>query len=195
MDPIYFKIWELAQPYYEQGRPMDIAHIKWMMRDAFLVCQMEKIDDSLLLPLVILHDVGYAKVPKDNPFNLDLRKAHMEEGAKIAKEILEKVDYPKDKVEKIVYYVSVHDNWAFGDDEVYKNDIILGVFNDLDFMWLATEKGFVAIADYLKLNHKAMLEYIKNDEKLINRPLSTKTTQKLFANYIEERKEESKWMS
>ncbi len=194
MDPIYFKIWELAQPYYEKGRPMDIAHIKWMMRDAFLVCQIEKIDDSLLLPLVILHDVGYAKVPKDNISDLDLRKANMEEGAKIAKEILEKVDYPKDKVEKIVYYISVHDNWAFGDNEIYKNDKILAVFTDLDFIWMATEKGFVAVADNLKLNHKSMLEYLQNNPKLVERPLSTKMTEKLFANYIEERKEESKWM-
>ena len=195
MDPIYFKIWELAQPYYEQGRPIDIARIKWMMRDAFLVCQIEKIDDSLLLPLVILHDVGYAKVPKDNISDLDLRKANMKEGAKIAKVILEQVNYPKDKVEKIVYYVSVHDNWAFGDNEVYKKDKILAVFTDLDFIWMATEKGFVAVADNLKLNHKSMLEYLQNNPKLTERPLSTKITQKLFANYIEERKEEAKWMS
>ncbi len=195
MNPIYFKILELALPYYEHGRPMDVAHVKWMMRDAFLVCQLEKIDDSLLLPLVILHDVGYSQVPKDNPFNLDLRKAHMEEGVKIAKEILEKVDYSKDKAERIMHYISVHDNWAFGDNEIYKKDKILAVFNDLDFIWMATEKGFVAVADYLKLKHKAMLDYLQNNPKLTERPLSTKITQKLFANYIEERKEEAKWMS
>ena len=194
MNPIYFKIWELAQPYYEQGRPMDIAHIKWMMRDAFLVCQMEKMDDSLLLPLVILHDVGYSQIPKDNPFNLDLRKTHMEEGVKIAKEILEKVDYPKDKAERIIHYVFVHDNWAFGDNEIYKKDKILAVFNDLDFIWMATEKGFVAVADYLNLKHKAMLDYLQNNPKLTERPFSTQITQKLFTNYMEERKEEAKWM-
>ena len=118
MNQIYEDIWKLAKSYYEKGRPMDIDHIEWMMKDAFLVCQKENLDDSLLLPLVILHDVGYAEVPKDNPFKLNLRKAHMEAGAKIARHILEKLNYPKDKIKKIEYYVSVHDNWALGDNSV-----------------------------------------------------------------------------
>jgi hypothetical protein len=37
MKQIYREIWELAKPYYEKGRPMDIDHIRWMMKDAFLV--------------------------------------------------------------------------------------------------------------------------------------------------------------
>jgi hypothetical protein len=190
MNQIYENIWELAKPYYEKGRPMDIDHIEWMMQDAFLVCQKENLDSSLLLPLVILHDVGYAEVPKDNPFKLNLRKAHMEAGAKIARHILEKLNYPKDKIGKIEYYVSVHDNWALGDNEIYKKDIILGVFTDIDYMWMATPKGFPALMKILDKSKKEMLEYLETNEKLILRPFSTKTTKNLYQKYLEDRRKE-----
>ena len=186
MNQIYEDIWKLAKSYYEKGRPMDIDHIEWMMKDAFLVCQKENLDDSLLLPLVILHDVGYAEVPKDNPFKLNLRKAHMEAGAKIARHILEKLNYPKDKIKKIEYYVSVHDNWALDDNSVYENDLILSTFTDLDFIWMVTKKGFPLMMNYLNKDKKELLDFIKNNEKLTKRPFSTKTTKNLFEKYLKE---------
>lgn len=190
MKQIYKKIWELAKPYYEKGRPMDVDHIEWMMKDAVLVCQKEKLDDSLLLPLVILHDVGYAEVPKDNPFKLNLRKAHMKAGAKIARRILEKLNYPKDKIEKIEYYVSVHDNWALGEIEVY-NDEILGAFTDLDFTWMATPKGFPALMKILDKSHQEMIDYLEDRETPAKcLPFSTKTTKSLYEKYLEDRRKD-----
>jgi len=190
MKQIYNQTWELVRPYYEKGRPMDVNHIEWMMQDALLVCEKENIDDSLLLPLVILHDVGYSEMPKDNPFNLDLRKGHMEAGARIARSILEKLDYDQDKIEKIEHYVSVHDNWAFGDNEIYMRDIVLGIFNDLDYMWMAVPKGFTAVMKILDMNGKELVEYLENDEKPRLRPFSTKTTQKLYEDYLNDRRKE-----
>lgn len=187
MKEIYKKIWELARPYYEKGRPMDVDHVKWMMQDALIVCEKEDIDDEILLPLVILHDVGYAEAPKDKPHNLDTRKAHMKAGAKIAKQILEKLDYPKDKTEKIVYYVSVHDNWAFGDYE-YKRDRILGAFKDLDFIWMATPKGFPAMMKLMGKSKKEMIEYIESRPEEEGLVLTTKTTKELFEKYLSDRK-------
>ena len=180
MNKIYTEIWKLAKPYYKKGRPMYIAHISWMIKEALIVCKKENLDDSLLLPLVILHDVGYADVPKDNPFKLNLRKAHMAAGAKIAREILEKVKYPLEKIKKIEFYVSVHDNWALGDDSVYKKDLILAVFNDLDYIWIATPKGFPALMKILNKTGREMLDYLKNDDKPKLRPFATKTTKTLY---------------
>ena len=190
MKQIYEEIWKLAKPYYVKGRLMDIDHIKWMMKDASIVCQKENLDDSLLLPLVILHDVGYSEVPKDNPFKLNLRKAHMKAGAKIARRILEQLNYPKDKIEKVEHYISVHDNWALGDNEIYKKDKILGVFNDLDFMWAATSKGFPAVMKILNKNRQETLEFLYTDDKQKLRPFSTKTTKDLYGKYLEDRQKE-----
>lgn len=134
MEQIYATIWEKALPYYERGRSMDIAHIQWIMRAVEEVCQSEQqLDQTILMPLAILHDVGYAEVPKNNPFNLDIRKSHMQTGARIAGTILETVGYEIPKRERICGLIAVHDNWALGDDSVYA-DQELAVFNDLDFI-------------------------------------------------------------
>ncbi len=184
MKKIYQTIWELARPYYKKGRSMDIDHIEWMMQDALTVCKEESLDDSLLLPLVILHDVGYASVPKNNPYNKDLRKAHMKEGAKIARSILESTKYPQEKIEKIVYYVSVHDNWAFGDYTIYKKEKLLGVFTDLDFIWIATPRGFPAMMKVLGKNQLEMLAYLEAHKTPSVGAFSTKTTKGLYEKYV-----------
>ena len=190
MKDIYTKIWKLAKPYYEKGRPMDVDHIEWMTKAALEVSEKENLDDSLLLPLVILHDVGYAEVPKDNPFNKDIRKAHMKAGTNITRRILKEVGYPQDKIEKIVYYVSVHDNWALGNDKIYKEDIILGVFTDLDFIWMATPKGFPALLKILKKSAPELIGYLETDEKHIKRPFFTRTTKNMYIKYLDDRKKE-----
>ena len=41
MNDIYQKIWDLARSYYEEGRPMDIDHIEWMMEQALIACESE----------------------------------------------------------------------------------------------------------------------------------------------------------
>lgn len=190
MEQIYNKIWELAKPYYKKGRPMDIDHIKWMMQEAVVVCQKEKLDDSILLPLVILHDAGYG-VGKHVYFEKELKKEHMENGKQIAKEILSKLNYPKDKIDKIEYYISVHDNWALGDNEIYKKEGLLGIFTDLDYMWLATSKGFSALMKILGKGQQEMIEYLETNDKLILRPFSTKTTKNLYERYLEDRRKEA----
>jgi len=155
MKPIYNKIWELAKPYYLKARPKDIIHIEWIMPVALSLAKQENLDDILLVPLAILHDVGYAGITT-NSMKLETRKVHMAAGAKIAREVLEQVNYPQEKIDKIVYYVSVHDNWALGDFKVYE-DPILGVFGDLDFIWALTEKGFPA---FVKIYGKTIQETI-----------------------------------
>lgn len=186
----YLQIWSLAKEYYKKGRPMDIDHIKWMMKDALLVCKKEGIDESILLPVVILHDVGYAEVPKDNPFKIDLRKAHMKTGAKIAKKILAKLKYPSNKTHKIAQLIAIHDNWAFGQNEIYIKDKTLGTFSDLDYIWMATKKGFPALMKILNKNPAKMLAYLENNEKPIEIPFSTKTTKILYEKYLKERRKE-----
>ena len=105
MEDIYKKIWELAKPYYEKGRPMDIDHIEWMMIEADKMCEAEGIDKTIFIPLVILHDVGYSQVenPKDNPFQLDMRRAHMKAGEELSEKILKMLNYDPEKIKKISY--------------------------------------------------------------------------------------------
>ncbi len=184
MKNIYKEIYNLAKPYYLEGRPMDIDHIEWMMEVTEIVSKTDNLDDTILMPLVILHDVGYAEVPKDNPFNLNIRKLHMEAGANIARDILNKLNYPKEKTEEIVYYISVHDNWSFRENKIYREFPLLGIFTDLDFMWMASPKGFEALKGILKKNSEEMIKYLENNEKLKSRPFVSKTAKKIFEKYL-----------
>jgi hypothetical protein len=188
MKKVYNKIWELAKPYYLKARPMDIEHIEWMMPEALVLAEQENLDDDLLVPLAILHDVGYAGITT-NSMKLETRKAHMAIGANIAKEILEQVNYPQEKIDKIVYYVSVHDNWAFGDFKVYENPI-LGVFGDLDFIWALTEKGFPA---FVKIYGKSIQETIyyldQSNENTKGAPFTFESTQNLYEKELNRLKE------
>ena len=193
MKEIYKKIWQLAKPYYKKGRPMDISHIEWMTEEAKKVCHSEDIDDSLFIPLVILHDVGYAEqngASDKDPFNQDLKRNHMISSERISRRILTELDYPKDKLEKILYYISVHDNWNLGDDKPYKADKILATFNDLDFIWLAVKKGFEEVRKMIDKNPAKMIEFVEKSEKITRRPFATKTTRNIFYQYLSERKKE-----
>jgi len=192
MKKIYLQIWKQAKPFYKKGRPMDINHIEWMMKEALNVCNKENIDDSLLLPLVILHDVGYSAIKniKDvDYYQTDIRKVHMEIGSKIAIDILKKLKYPNLKIEKISYYISVHDNWSFGEINLYIKDKILGNFKDLDYIWMFTPKGFSAIQKVLKKTKKRMLEHLKKELSPIGgkKPFSSKTTKELHDKYLKDR--------
>jgi len=162
-----------------------------MMVDADIICEKENLDASILLPLAILHDVGYAEVSnKDNPFQLDIRRAHMKAGSDIAERILKEIGYPEEKIRIIADYIAVHDNWAFGEHDRYINDVLLGTFNDLDYMWMATKKGFDSAMVMLKKTPEEMLRYLKDNEKPVNRPFSTETTKELYANYLKDREAE-----
>ncbi|MFH1276296.1 MAG: hypothetical protein ABIH82_04225 [Candidatus Woesearchaeota archaeon] len=195
MKQIYQKIWQLAKPYYEKGRVMDLEHVSWMIKVAEDVCENELVDDTILMPLIILHDIGYSLCPKVNPFNLDLRKAHMEKGAVEAEKILKSINYPQEKIKEIVYGVSVHDNWAFDESDIFNNNLILGIMNDLDFTWSASKKGFVYLCGYLNTNQFGGLKWLEEEKKPITRPFTTKTTKELFEKYLIERKDEIKTKS
>lgn len=183
MDQIYLKIWQLAKPYYEKGRVYDIDQINWMMPEADRIADIEKLDKKLLLPIVILHDVGWSKIKKYNPNIKDkeTKKIHMKEGAKIAHEILELVGYDKKLTKKIVYYISIHDNWILGDNKPYRDSKEMALFNDLDFLHVTFSiRTFKFTGESMGLNPREFYEFWKNDEKLINRPFCCKTTKKMF---------------
>jgi putative nucleotidyltransferase with HDIG domain len=126
MKKIYQRLWALAKPYYKKGRPFDMLHIQILLKNAETVCHKEKIDASLLIPLVILHDIGYGTT-QPVFFEKNLKKQHMIAGAKLANTILRKINYPKDKIKKIVHWISIHDNWIFGQTTIYKRDKVLAI--------------------------------------------------------------------
>jgi len=192
MKEMYRKILEKAIPYYKKGREGDVEHIRWLFDTIPKYVDESEVDFDILIPVVLLHDVGYSKVPKgSNPYNLGIRKLHSEEGAKIAENILKKVGYPADKINEVKRLVLKHDNWAFGDS--FADEPILSYFHCFDFMWMASEKGFDIVRKFLDKEPKEFYEQIKEFQKkneAEGRRWLTKRIEDLYDRMMEERKKD-----
>ena len=104
----YADIFDLAVPYLDT-RSNDVhTSIAFQMALQLLDCYPAA-DESVVLPAVILHDVGWKMIPEEeqltafgpNMSNADLRRQHEQEGARIALEILKKLNYDAVKAEEI----------------------------------------------------------------------------------------------
>ena len=190
MKKVYGEILQKALPYYEQGRKGDVEHVKWLFEIVTKYVDESEIDFDVLMPVVILHDVGYSKVPKgSDPFNLDIRKLHSEAGAKIAEQILMEVDYPEGKVAEVKRLILKHDNWAFGDS--FADEPVLRIFNNFDFMWMASKKGFDIVRKFMKQEPKEFYEQIQkfqaeNEEQ--GRKWFNKKINDIYKKLMKERK-------
>jgi hypothetical protein len=187
MEQIYLGMWEKAKPFYEKGRVYDIDQVSWMMKEGERIAEIENLDKKLLLPIIILHDVGYSVVGQKNPHIKDknIKEMHMKEGAKIAEKILEDLNYDTELAEKIVYYISKHDNWVLGDDMPFKECKEMALFNDLEFLFVTSSKqAFKYSAESMGLSEKEFYDFWKTDEKLTRRPFCCEETRKMWKEMI-----------
>jgi HD superfamily phosphodiesterase len=114
--PIYQKIFEKAKPFLRTRK--NLIHTKIALRYALTLLKSEKGDEAVVIPAIILHDVGWKAIPEHlhltafgpNPSNPKLTKVHELEGAKIAKAILGKMHYPPEKFNEIFRIIQGHDS-------------------------------------------------------------------------------------
>jgi HD superfamily phosphodiesterase len=94
-------------------------------------------DEDIVIPAIILHDVGWKKVPEDIQMKAfgpkssmpEWNRVHEVEGARIAGDILRKVDYHEDKILEIQEIIKGHDSRK---NPISKNDSIV---KDADKLW------------------------------------------------------------
>lgn len=142
MKAVFEKIWQLAEPYLDT-RKNDI-HTKISMELAFELLCRENGDSTIVIPAIILHDVGWKKVPEHlhlkafgpKATSQELNRIHEKEGSKIAKEILKEISYDGDKVKEIKKIIKGHDSRK---DPISLNDRIV---KDADKLWRYTKVGF-----------------------------------------------------
>ena len=114
--PIYQRIFEKSKPFLRTRK--NLIHTRIALRYTLELLKSEKGDESVVIPAIILHDVGWKVVPEHlhltafgpNPSNPKLTRLHEREGAKIAKGILEKLRYPSRKIEEICQIIRGHDS-------------------------------------------------------------------------------------
>lgn len=159
MNDEYVKLFEIARPFLDTRDNENHTRIAYEF--AVRLLNEEGGDPAVILPAVILHDVGWKCVPEDlqltafGPGKIDaaLNRIHETEGARIARELLEKVDYPAPLIDEIAQIVEGHDSVK---QPRSLNDAVV---KDADKLWRYTEIGFdtdsgrfgIEASDYLAI--------------------------------------------
>ena len=113
---VFKRIFKLAQPYLKT-RYNDV-HTEMSRQLAYELLRAEGGQESIVIPAIILHDVGWYKVPAalhlkafgPKATSPELNRNHEQEGVRIAENILTKVNYDKDKISEILKIIDGHDS-------------------------------------------------------------------------------------
>lgn len=142
MKAIFRKIRALADPYL-RTRDNDIhTDISTIMARALL--EKQGGDEDIVIPAIILHDVGWKTVPEAQQIMAygpkatrpELNRQHEVKGVEIAGDILAAVSYDPEKTEEILEIISGHDS---RETPLSLNDRIV---KDADKLWRFTREAF-----------------------------------------------------
>lgn len=169
--PKLLQIWDLALPY--QDARNDPGHARVVTKYAAHLCKLESTEEDIVIPAAILHDIGWSQLSeeermlifnKDNPkeLRLKMRYRHQEEGVKLAREILKKVNWQNEKIGEICEIISEHDT---REGFISANE---GAMRDADKLWRFDNYGFLDDNKNSKVSYKrhlkALEDYFTNPE-------------------------------
>jgi HD superfamily phosphodiesterase len=138
---IYENIYQAAQPYLDT-RQNDL-HTRIVRSFAEKLLKAEGGDEQVVIPAVLLHDLGWKMIPEDlqlkafgpGEYDRELNRVHEVEGAKKAREILESLGYEPRLTDEIVEIISEHDSRTHA---LSLNDAIV---KDSDKLWRFTKEA------------------------------------------------------
>ena len=142
MKAVFEEIWLLAKPYLNT-RYNDV-HTNISIGFACRLLEAEGGDEDVVIPAVILHDVGWKKIspglhlkafgPKAT--SPEINRTHEIEGVRIARDILARVNYDTEKIALIADIIDGHDSRS---EPISKDDSIV---KDADKLWRYSKDGF-----------------------------------------------------
>ncbi len=190
---IYQKVWDSARDILIRGDG-DVPHTEAVVGYMMTLVDKEGGDPSILIPAAILHDVGWTTVPLqerkrafssgDRELLQRVRVQHMEEGAKIARQILTDLNYPMEKVEEICHLVRVHDSWRVGKRLETRDERLI---QDADFLRVVDHDGFWGDVKESNLDPARWLGYCR---KKFEEWFTSKTASTLAVMELEARERE-----
>ncbi len=191
MGKTYNKILSLAKPYLKKGRKYDYQHTVYLLKLAEKIFIKEGLDLTIMMPALILHDIGWGLLDdkyKNNFSTNKARLAHMKIGANFSKKILGNINYPKYKINKISHLISVHDNMSEGVKKTLnkKEEIILA---NVDFLWRISKIGMNYNIKRKNITGKNYLKIIKskaNKRNISKYPHLYKAYIRLYQNRLKE---------
>lgn len=159
MGPRDLAIWQAARPYLDVRNNDEHTIVAYAVAQT-LLSMIPEADEAVVLPAILLHDVGWKRIPQDllldavgrHPTRRDLVYEHERHSVVIARGILEQLDLGLD-TEAILHIIDGHDTTH---DAKNINDAVL---KDADKCWRTTPHGMAIIrawydsslADYLDM--------------------------------------------
>ncbi|WP_298497792.1 HD domain-containing protein [uncultured Maritimibacter sp.] len=142
-------LWEAAKPYLDV-RNNDEHTVGVYALARMLLRDMPEADESVVLPAVVLHDVGWKTVPEEELFNaigsaptrLDLVREHEVRGREIAAEILDRVKPEGVDIDHVLAIIDGHDT---RDTAISPSDAVM---KDADKAWRLTPNGIRLIKEW-----------------------------------------------
>jgi muconolactone delta-isomerase len=114
----------------------------------------------IVLPAILLHDVGYSQLPETEIKDSfgpkikkpELQRRHELEGVRLAGKILRKMDYPADMIQRVQAIIDGHDTRETAHDI---NDMIV---KDADKLWRYSYEGFYLNYQWFDLTPQAYMD-------------------------------------
>lgn len=161
LKPLYQEIFEKAKPFLRTRK--NLIHTRMALRYALKLLQSGKGEEDIVIPAVLLHDVGWKALPKDlhlnafgpNPSNPELVKVHEREGATIARRLLRELHYPSKKIEEICKIIQGHDSRK---KPLSMSDRIV---KEADKLWRYSKKGVAIDTERFRISPEVYLAYLE----------------------------------
>jgi hypothetical protein len=141
-DGLFGRLWRLALPYLDTRQ--NEIHTRLSVGLALHLLELENGSAPVVLPAVILHDVGWKRVPEEQQLEAfgpraarpELNRVHELAGVEIAGKLLEEAWPESPFREEILAIVEGHDSRL---DPISQNDRLV---KDADKLWRYTREGF-----------------------------------------------------
>ena len=141
-NPVYQKIFQLAKPHLNTRH--NEVHTEICLWFGYQLLEAEGGNERIVVPAIILHDVGWHKVPEDLHLKAfgpkatmpEITRLHEIEGVKIARGILDAINYAAAETTQILVIIDGHDTRKQAislDDQIVK---------DADKLFRYSKKGF-----------------------------------------------------
>lgn len=111
MDEEFFeKLKEKILPYFNLDDGHGFDHVERVYNLALNIAKEENADLDVVQASALLHDIARHKEELGVPVHERKGRTicHAEEGAKMAKEILEEMNFPEEKINNVVHSIEVH---------------------------------------------------------------------------------------
>jgi len=159
-------LWEAARPYLDVRNNDEHTIVAYGLARALLK-EIPEADESIVLPAILLHDVGWKKIDPDllllavgrNPTRKDLVRDHEVYGVTIARDILQRCNPAGVNIEAVLAIIDGHDTTK---ESRSVNDAVV---KDADKGWRATPHGMKTICGWY---NNTLLDTVETLEKVSN---------------------------